>query len=419
MTAKAPFAVREKPRSAEVLSGSVGQSLSQDAFLSLGCMEGVYDPIVVPVSPAAPVVRHVPALTTGYVLAGVVALVAYLVHFIPVAPFAVAAESGVRHPVSAAILAILLGVLVRNLAPTPQSASAGCKHIVKKLIPIAIVCMGAGLNLGHIASVGAAALVITVVCIVTAFAASYYLGRALGLGPKTSLLIGAGTGICGNSAIVAVAPLLEAKDDDVVLSIGTVNLFGLLAMLCWPLIGGQVGLAQKAFGVWSGTSIHAVPQVVAAGFAYGLEAGTVATAVKLVRVTMLAPMVFILAVLYSRHHASAGGAQAKLDVRYARLVPWFVWGFVALAVANSLGLIPTITFTPSAFLAGAGDPVNVSLEKVMTTAGKVILTLAMAAIGLEVNVLALMGIGRRAILAGAASTAIVGATSLVLILLLM
>ncbi len=419
MTAEAPCLVGEESRSAVVLPGSGGQPLSQDAFLSLGCMEGIYDQIVVPVAPATAVAEPAPALARGYLLAGMVALIAYVVHFLPVAPFAVAAESGVRHPVSAAILAILVGVLIRNVAAVRMSASAGCRHIVRKLIPFSVVCMGAGLNLGQIASVGAAALVITVLCVVTALVASYYLGRALGLGPKTAMLIGAGTGICGNSAIVAVAPLLDADDDDVVLSIGTVNLFGLLAMLCWPLIGGLVGMAERTFGVWSGASIHAVPQVVAAGFAYGSEAGTVATAVKLVRVTMLAPVVFILALLYARHHAGEGGARAKLDVCYTRLVPWFVWGFVALAVVNSLGLIPMITFTPSAFLAAAGDPVSVSLGKVITTAGKVILTLAMAAIGLEVNVRRLMGIGGRAMATGAAATAIVGGVGLGLIFLLM
>jgi uncharacterized membrane protein YadS len=161
--------------------------------------------------------------------------------------------------------------------------------------------------------------------------------------------------------------------------------------------------------------------VVAAGFAYSPEAGALATLVKLVRVTMLAPLVFILAVMYARDHAQDTSTTARFTVRYARLVPWFVWGFVGFAVLNTLGLLPVLAFGPSGFLAslGVGDQLSVSIADTMKWTGKILITLAMAAIGLEVNLRILAGVGRRALLAGLLATAALGIASLTMIGLLM
>ena len=286
---------------------------------------------------------------------------------------------------------------------------------------MAIVLMGAGLNLAAMASIGLAALTVVMFSIAIGVLAGYYIGRFMGLNWRTSLLLGTGTGICGNSAIAAVAPLIDAEEDDFVLSVATVNLFSLLAMLAWPAIGGLLQLGDEAFGVWAGTSIHAVPQVVAAGFAYSPEAGALATLVKLVRVTMLAPLVFILAMMYARDHADDTSTTARFTVRYARLVPWFVWGFVGFAVLNTLGLLPVLEFRPSGFLAsiGVGDQLSVSIADSMKWAGKILITLAMAAIGLEVNLRVLAGVGRRAFLAGLLTTVVLGVASLTMISFLM
>ncbi len=396
-------------------------ALSAEAFLSLGSMEGVYGPIVAERAAPSPAAAKRRTLLAGYAFSGGVALTAYITHQLPFAPFTVASESGVRHPISGAILAILLGLVLRNLFALPAGITAGCRHAVKKGIPVAIVLMGAGLNLVNIASVGFIALFITVCGIGVAMGASYYIGKALGLGWKTALLLGTGTGICGNSAIVAVAPLIDADDDDLVLSIGAVNLFGILAMLAWPVIGKLIGINDDMFGVWAGTSIHAVPQVVAAGFSFSPDAGTLATLVKLVRVTMLAPLVFVLAIMYAKHHAGESNGNTRLTVRYARLVPWFVWGFVAFALLNSFGLLPTLVFPPDGLFAagGATEMIDLPLSAMMTKVGKLVLTLAMAAIGLEVNLRALGGVGRTAVIAGFLSTLTLGATTLLLIMLLM
>ncbi|MCP4247031.1 MAG: putative sulfate exporter family transporter [bacterium] len=394
-------------------------ALSAEAFASLGSMEGVYEPIVEVTTAAPEQAGPLRGVRPGYVAAAVVAALAYGLHYLPMPPFRVVSESVARHPISAAIIAILLGLGVRNLLPVPASVADGCKGLVKRVIPYAIVLTGAGLNLRHLASVGLPALGITVLCMILAIAVAYYFGRMLGLGDKLAMLIGAGTGVCGNSAIVAVAPLIDAEDEDLVLSIGTVNLFGLLVMLACPLIGAVLVLSQDAFGVWAGTTIHALPQVVAAGFAHGPDAGALATLVKLVRVALLAPLVFALAVLYARHHSEPKRQGREVIVHYARFVPWFVWAFTAMALLGTLGVIPELRFASGGILGGPGEQVTVSLVGLFTQAGKLLLTLAMAAIGLEVDVRLLARVSGRAVVTGLVSSIALCAGSLGLIYLLM
>ncbi len=398
-------------------ASAFARSLSAEALLSLGSMEGLLTHVVEPVAaaPARPWVKLVP----GYALSIAIAGVAYLLHELPIAPFTVVGPGGIlRHPVSAAIIAIVIGLLVRNTLALPDALKPGCKSAIRTFIPIAIVLTGGGLNLAVLSTVGVRALAVVIVCIAIALVGGYYLGRLCKLSRKTSLLIGAGTAICGNSAIVATAPLIDAEDDDIVLSIGTVNLFGLLAMLAWPAMGQAISLGNEAFGVWAGTSIHAVPQVFAAGFAYSADSGTLAALVKLVRVACLAPMVFLLALIHSKRHAS-DPAGSSLVVHYARLLPWFVWGFMILSLVNTFGLLPTLSFKPISPLGGfAPESITIQLSALCTAVANLLLTMDMAAIGLEVNLRQLVAVGGQALLAGLLSTIVLGAGSLLLVLIL-
>ena len=262
-------------------------SLDADALASLGSMEGLDVPIVVTRAVPGKSKPARPSIWPGYAAALLIATAAYLVHYLPFAPFRVAGEFGVRRPVSPAIIAILLGAVARNVLRLPHVILEGCKGIVRKIIPVTIVLTGFSLNLTSIEKVGARALVIILACIGVATGSAYVFGRMLKLWKRTALLIGAGTAICGNSAIVAVAPLIDATDEDLMLSMSTINLLGLPLMFLFPLAGAMMGLGDQAYGVWAGTSIHAVPQVVAAAFAFSPGAGSIATLVKLVRVALL------------------------------------------------------------------------------------------------------------------------------------
>ncbi len=380
-----------------------GGGISADAFLSLGCMEGMFDHIV-EAAPTRVAKPAGPTIVSGYVLVGAVTSVAYIIHALPIPSIGV---------ISTIVIAILLGMIVRNVLPLPGSVRPGCKHLIRKGIPIAIVLTGAGLNLHVMQAVGVRAMIITALCVVIAVSAGYYLGRLFGLPSRAAMLLGVGTGICGNSAIVAVAPLIDADDDDLVLSVGAINLLGFLVMLLLPIAGKWLALDGRAFGIWAGTSIHAVPQVVAAGFVHSDQAGELATVVKLFRVVLLAPMVFILALAHARQKAASAGASGDgLRIHYARFVPWFVWGFVACALMGTFGLLPTLSFPI------AGSSHDIDLPVAMKTAGKVLLTLSVAAIGLEVDIRQLAGVGGRALLAGLAAAIVLAVSSLIAIKIL-
>lgn len=328
-----------------------------------------------------------------YFVAVAVAAAAFALHYLPFPPFQVAGDFGARRPVSAAILAILVGTLVRNLFKISDEAILGSKTIVKRVIPITIILTGASLSAHHVAAVGWRAVVIILLCLVFAMVAAWLFGRLFGVWTKTSILIGAGTAICGNSAIIAVAPMIDADDQDLFLSVGTINLLGLIMMFSAPAIGAWIGMNDQQFAVWSGTTIHAVPQVVAAGFAFSQKAGALATLVKLVRVAMLAPFLLIIAVAAAKR----GDPSKKID--YSRLVPPFLWGFLGLFALNSLGWLP--------------------FASEISEFGNILLTLSMAAMGLEVNLRNLLRVGGGAVLTGAATCVALCAVSWGLILLLL
>src|SRR5258706_5930120 len=365
--------------------------LSPEALRSLGSMEGAYELPVVERRAPRPVVKPKPRLKPwpGWLAASAVALLAYAIHYLPFAPFRVAGAAGVRRHISAAILAIYAGALAANLCPVGTAILEGAKHVVRRAIPLTIVLTGATLSFAHATTVGSRSLVIIVATMTTSLFGALLAGKMLGLGTRTSMLIGAGTAICGNSAIVAVAPLIDAEDRDVMLSMGAINVLGLLLMFVSPFAGGLIGFNDEGYGVWAGTTLHAVPQAVAAGFAFSAKAGGLATLVKLVRVALLAPMLLVLPLVHAR--SRKGG----VTVHYARLVPPFLWGFFGLFLLNSLGWLPVLQFQSG---------YSVGLASVLAEAGNILLTLSMAAMGLEVNLKLLARVGGASLVAGAAAS---------------
>jgi uncharacterized integral membrane protein (TIGR00698 family) len=188
------------------------------------------------------------------------------------------------------------------------------------------------------------------------------LGRAMGVDPKLAELIGAGTSICGASAVIATNTVTQGKDSDVAYAVACVTVFGSLAMLLYPLLPGVLHLSPRDFGLWSGASIHEIAQVVAASFQDGAAAGQFGTVAKLTRVMMLAPLVIGLGILATRKmQDGATGAKA------APPMPWFVLGFIAVMLLNS-----AITVAPQ--------------EKAQIVAlTNFLLSMALAAMGLETD----------------------------------
>jgi uncharacterized integral membrane protein (TIGR00698 family) len=185
-----------------------------------------------------------------------------------------------------------------------------------------------------------------VMCItlLTCFGGGYFIGKTLGLNWKLSNLISAGTGICGGSAIAAIAPVIDAEDSDIAYAMSATFLFDMAMIVLFPIMGKALELTDMAYGLWAGTAVNDTSSVVAAGYAFSETAGDFATMVKLTRTLAIIPTVIIFALIevsIKKKEAAAGNSEnVKTHINFFSLFPWFIAGFIAVAVINSLGLIP-------------------------------------------------------------------------------
>jgi uncharacterized integral membrane protein (TIGR00698 family) len=243
---------------------------------------------------------------------------------------------GGQKPISGVIVAIILGMIVKNTIGVNKIFEPGINFAMKKVLKAAIFLLGLGLSFMAVVTTGSKALIIILICVTFAITATYFFGRKMGLPDKLATLIGIGTAICGSTAIVAASPAIDAKDEEVTFSVATITIFGVLAIFIYPLIGKALMLTDMQFGTWAGVAVHETAQVIAAGFAYSDPAGQIATVVKLTRTVMLAPIVLILGVIYTRKQKSVAGATGQ-KVNYFRIFPWFVVGFLAMAGFRTFG----------------------------------------------------------------------------------
>lgn len=355
--------------------------------------------IVSPPSPqAVPAAPAPPTIATGLLISIVVAVSAILVSELPVWPFTLA--NG-RHPIDSAGLAILLGLIIGNAITLPSYFRSGIKFAVKRVLPLGIILLGARLNMTDLMRVGLAGMLLSAVQIMLAIGALVLLGRRMKLGRKIAMLLGVGTGICGGSAILATAPAIEAEEEDVVFSVAVVSLLGTFAMFMFPLIGHLLDLSPRVFGLWSGLTLHQTPQVVAAGFSYGAEAGEIATIVKLARVCLLAPVVFVLGLMYARSKSdsSSTGSTGKHKISYRSLVPTFVIGLFALVALRTMGLLPdlTIQLHKDSIFGAKGGTVNTA--ELLRNLSTLLIVISMAAAGLETKLSVLKKIGHAPLIA--------------------
>ena len=318
-------------------------------------------------------------LLPGVLLAGAIVAVAFALRRLP--------GMGVLSPM---ILSIVLGMAFHNAIGTPASVRPGVAFSARKLLRLGIVLLGLQLTAAQVAQVGLAGLAILAAGVVSTFAVTVWLGRLLGVEPRLAELIAGGTSICGASAIVATNTVTEAPEEDVAYALACITLFGSVAMFLYPLLPGMLGLTPDSYGLWAGASIHEVAQVVGATFQAGQQAGEAGTIAKLSRVMMLAPTVMALGLLAARRRGvGAGRARAP--------VPWFVLGFVGVVVLNSV--VPV----PAEARAAAG---------VATT---VLLSMALAALGLEASIARLRAKGARPLILGGLATLFIAGFSLVLV----
>ena len=306
---------------------------------------------------------------------------------IAAAAFGLRALPGVS-VLSPMILAIFMGISFHNLVRTPAWAKAGVVFSLRRILRLAIILLGLQLTAQQVVAVGGAGLAVIVATLLGTFLFTTWIGRLLGVDAKLTQLIAAGTSICGASAVIATNTVTEGSDEDVAYAVACVTMFGSIAMFTYPLLVGMLHLDPHAYGLWAGSSIHEVAQVVAAAYQDGSQAGDFATIAKLTRVMMLAPVVLSLGLLL---RGRGNRARAKVPA------PWFVIGFIALIVVNSLITIPT----------GIKSPVGM-----VTTFG---LSMALAAMGLETDIRKLRAEGLRPLLLGLIAFFFISGFSLLLI----
>jgi uncharacterized integral membrane protein (TIGR00698 family) len=311
---------------------------------------------------------------------------------IAAAAFGLRAIPGVK-TFSTMILAMVLGMAVHNLVTTPKLAKAGVVFSQKRVLRLAIILLGLQLTVRQVIEVGGQGVAILVAGVVATFAFTLWLGRLLGVDRRLSELIGAGTSICGASAIIATNTVTHGSDEDVAYALATVTLFGTICIFTYPIMKVLLGLDAHAYGLWAGSSIHEVAQVVAAAFQGGQDAGKLATVVKLTRVMMLAPMVLGLGA-WAMHSARKAGGE---EIHARPPVPWFVFGFIAMMLVNSVVAVPPAVMAPL---------------KLVTT---FLFTMALAAMGLETDVRKLKARGFRPLVLGATASLFICGFTLLLI----
>ncbi len=244
--------------------------------------------------------------------------------------------------VSEVSVGILAGLAIANVGQVHQALAAGIGFAASALLRVGIVLLGARLSLDQVVATGAGSLLIILLGFVVVAAVIILLGRVLGVPPRLALLIGVGTAICGNSAIVATAPIIEAEESDVSFAVATITLFGTAAVILYPLIGLISGMSDGLYGQWVGMAVNDTSQVTAAAFAYSDEAGDTATIVKLTRNALIGPVLVAIGVIYPLLRAAPGDS-GRIEVwKVMRSVPLFVLGFIALAALNSLGAVPPV-----------------------------------------------------------------------------
>ena len=345
-----------------------------------------------------------PALPGLYVAVAVAIAARFLHDLIP--------NPSMARAVSEVFIAVLLGLHVRNAIQLSGRFEPGIRFALQRILRLGIILLGLRLSLQDVISTGLASLLLILACLAFALGLAYLFGRLLRIPRRLAALIGVGTAICGNSAIIATAPVIEAKDEDVSYAVATITFFGTLAVLIYPAIGFFIGMTDRAFGLWAGTAILDTSQVVAAGVAFSDAARDVATVVKLVRNTLMAPLILAIGLVYAN-------AQRTRDTSYrmtpGNLVPWFVLAFVGMTIVrtvlNQFGFLPLDVNNPNDMVFGA------NLLRAADEVAKFAILVALSAIGLSTDVAAVRRTGPKPLLLGFAVAGALAVFSLVLVTL--
>ncbi|ACL69303.1 YeiH family protein [Halothermothrix orenii] len=270
-------------------------------------------------------------------------------------------------------IAIILGFLAGNIFRLDSNYAKGIKFVEKKILSLAIMLMGLKLQMDVLAELGISSIVIIIIMVTLTVFVGSLIGRLCGLSNSFSILLGIGNGICGSSAIAAAAPIVSNNEEEIGLSVSVVNLLGTFGIFILPVITGLLKLNETTSGLMIGSTLQATGQVVAAGFSISDLTGEVATIVKMARILMLGPVVLLLSFLFGKKDNS-------LDNNVS--IPPFIIGFFIFSIIGTLQILP------------------VGVVQSLKYTGKLLLTVAMAGIGLRIRISSLINQGPKALLVG-------------------
>jgi uncharacterized membrane protein YadS len=311
-------------------------------------------------------------------------------------------------------VALLLGIVVAAVAgPRLRGLTPGLAFSSQRVLRLGIVLLGARLSLAEIAGIGLPATGLIVVTMAASFAFVLLVARLIRVDDRLAVLIAVGSAVCGNTAIVATAPVIGARAREVADAVATITLFGTLAVFLYPTIGRALDLSPASSGLWAGVAVHDTSQVIATGAAFGPEALDVATVVKLIRNALMAPLLFLIAAVWASRTEVAGSDRpgTPSDIggsrpgsvvrrRIRRAIPLFVVGFLALATLRTVGFID------------AGQAAG------LDTVARSLILVALAAVGMSIHVGELRETSWRPLAVGFAVALIVGLGSLAAIMTL-
>lgn len=273
--------------------------------------------------------------------------------------------------IGSTVIAIFIGVFINYFFPVNQtSLNEGVTFTAKRVLKLAIILLGGGLNISTIVEVGQMAIVILAFTLSTAFILGFFIGKIMNQEWEFTSLISSGSAICGGSAISAVAPAVGAKDYQIAYAISNVFLFDLIMIILFPLLGQWLNLTDISYGLWAGTSINDTSSVVAAGYAFSESAGDFATMVKLTRTLAIIPTVIIFTFipLYLNKKQVKQRKESGIKMDIFKVFPWFIIGFLMLVLLNSFGYI------------------SPDVASILREISKFLMVVALSAIGLRTNI---------------------------------
>jgi uncharacterized integral membrane protein (TIGR00698 family) len=279
----------------------------------------------------------------------------------------------------------------------------GLRFASQRVLRLGIILLGARLSLAEIARIGLPATGLIVATMAISFAVVLLASRIVRVDGRLAVLIAVGSAVCGNTAIVATAPVIGARAREVAYAVATITLFGTLAVFLYPAIGRTIGLPQPQFGLWAGVAVHDTSQVIATSSAYGSGALDVATVVKLIRNALMAPLLLVIATVWAARAEEAAAAEAAGDLArrgIRRALPLFVLGFLALAGLRTVGVI------------------DVGLATNLDLVARTLILVALTAVGMSIHLGELRETSWRPLAIGFAVALVVGLGSLVAIVTL-